>query len=369
MRVFKLERYFARYEFQAKYLLSSSDCESLSQAELLALAGDDTRRMWEELILGYTESQGHPLLREEIAKLYDHTSAEDILVAVPEEGIFLAMNSFPGKNGQFLHPFPAYQSLSEIAYAAGYEPLAWPLRVEGGRWSLDLEQLRRQVSPRMRLLVLNFPHNPTGYLPSAAELQEIVTIAREHNLFIFSDEMYRYLEHHPEERLPAICDIYENGVSLGGLSKSFALPGLRVGWLATRHKTLFESLAQLKDYTTICGSAPSEILAIIGLQAKEILLERNRSIVRNNLQLAREFFQSRQQDFQWLEPQGSSIAFPRLLRKIPVGTFCDAVVRQENLMILPGDVYNFPGNHFRIGLGRKSFPEALARLGAFLERI
>ena len=133
MRVFKLERYFARYEFQAKYLLSSSDCESLSQAELLALAGDDTRRMWEELILGYTESQGHPLLREEIAKLYDHTSAEDILVAVPEEGIFLAMNSFPGKGGQFLHPFPAYQSLSEIAYAAGYEPLAWPLRVEGGR--------------------------------------------------------------------------------------------------------------------------------------------------------------------------------------------------------------------------------------------
>ncbi|MCB0292782.1 MAG: aspartate aminotransferase, partial [Calditrichaeota bacterium] len=96
MRVFKLERYFARYEFQAKYLLSSSDCESLSQAELLALAGDDTRRMWEELILGYTESQGHPLLREEIAKLYENTSAEDILVAVPEEGIFLAMNSFPG---------------------------------------------------------------------------------------------------------------------------------------------------------------------------------------------------------------------------------------------------------------------------------
>ncbi len=364
MRPFALERFFAKYEFTARFLLSASDCESLRLDEVLGMADEETRALWENLRLSYTDSQGHPLLRREIAGLYDTVSPDEILVCVPEEGILIAMHSLLSKGEAFLYTAPAYQSLFEIGAALGCPAHPLVLRVAGDRWELDIAEIARKITPRTRLLVINFPHNPTGFLPTRAQFEELLELARQHNLFVFSDEMYRFLEHDEASRLPSACELYENAVSLGGLSKSFSLPGLRIGWLATHHAVLREKLQQFKDYTTICGSAPAEILGIMALRAKEGILAQNRRRVAENLSLARQFFEREHPDkFHWIEPEGSSVAFPMLRKGCSVEEFAEAAVNRHNLMILPGSIYEYPGNHFRVGLGRANFAAALGALG------
>ncbi len=311
LKPFALERFFARYEFAARYLLSSSDCESLSLEELLTLADADSRERWRELRLGYTESQGLPALRAEIAGLYQSLAPADVVVLTPEEGIFLAMHALLEVGDHVVAVAPAYQSLAEVARSIGCDVTPWALGAGESGWQLDLGELARSLTPRSRLLIVNFPHNPTGYLPSRADFEAIVAIARERDLWLFADEMYWLLEHDPARRLPSACDVYEKAVALCGLSKSFGLPGLRIGWLATRARGLVARVLALKDYTTICHSAPSEVLALVALRARDALLARNLEIVRANLALAEGFFAAHADLLRWLSPTAGSVAFPQ----------------------------------------------------------
>jgi aspartate/methionine/tyrosine aminotransferase len=230
---FTLERYFARHEFSARYLLSPSDCESLSVRDLLSYADQETRQLWDGLRLGYTESPGHPALRAEIARLYTQIQPGDVLEAAPEEAVFLAMHALLRPGDRVVVLWPAYQSLYAIARSIGCTVDPWPVELRQGRWSVNLDKLETLL-PGSRLLIVNFPHNPTGFLPSRAEFESIVKLTERHGVTLFCDEMYRMLERDPRDRLPAACDLSPNATSLSGLSKAFGLPGLRVGWLATR---------------------------------------------------------------------------------------------------------------------------------------
>ena len=256
IRPFQIERFFARYEFTAPYLLSSSDCEALSIQELLSLeegAAEQFQHHW----LGYTESQGSPALRRAIAALYQSIDEEQVLVhSGAEEAIFTFMNAVLESNDHVIVHFPCYQSLFEVAHAIGCEVTPWETHEENG-WELDLDRLRQSIKGNTRAIIVNCPHNPTGYLMSKATQQQIIEIAREHQCIVFSDEVYRGLEQNPDEALPAACDLYEHAVSLGVMSKTFGLPGLRIGWIATHNQHIYESMATFKDYLTICNSAPS----------------------------------------------------------------------------------------------------------------
>ena len=365
IKPFGLERFFAQHEFNVDYLLSASDCESLSLAELLDRADLDGRQLWQSLGLGYTESQGAPMLREEIAQLYQEITPADLLVAGPAEGIFLAMNCLLRPGDHLIATFPAYQSLYEVAQALGCPVTRWSLTPCDGRWELDLDFLRKNIKERTKLIIVNFPHNPTGYLPSRESLEAIIEIARQRGIALFSDEMYWRLEAKADAQLPAVCDLYENGVSLFGMSKTFALPGLRIGWLATRNRQILNKLGIMKDYTTICNSAPSEVLALIALRARETLIARSRQIIQDNLRTAREFFAAHERLFTWLEPQGGSIAFPEFNADMPVTQFCDEVLADKSVLIVPGALFDYPG-HFRLGLGRSNFAEAIEQVDAFI---
>jgi len=364
---FALERFFARWEFAVRYLLCASDVEGYPMAELLALADAESRELWDGLRLGYTESTGHPLLRAEIASLYDGLGADDVLVfAGAEEAIFCLSNVLLGPGDHAVVTWPGYQSLYEVGRAAGAVVTLRELQEEAG-WDLDPERLIAALRPETRLVVVNAPHNPTGMLPTHEQWSRLTGELARRDIHLLSDEVYRFLELEPADQLTAGADAFERGVSLGVMSKSFAMAGLRIGWLATRDRELLARCAAFKDYTTICSSAPSEILTLIGLRARDTVLPRSRAIIDVNLRVLDRFFADHDDRFAWVRPRGGSIGFPRLLDAEPVDAFAARLVEQEGVLLLPGSQIGHPGNHFRIGFGREDLPAALARLDAFLD--
>jgi len=365
---FELERFFARYEFAVRHILCASDVQGWAMADLLALADPETAALWHGLGLGYTEAPGHPLLRAEIAALYEGIAQDEVLVfSGAEEAIFAATNVLLGPGDHAIVVWPSYQSLHAIARAAGADVTLHELRATDG-WAIDLDLLRRQVTPRTKLIVVNVPHNPTGALPDAATYRAVAEIAADAGATLLSDEVYRFLEVDHLDRLPAGADVGPYGVSVGVMSKSFALAGLRIGWLASHDTRLLDAAARFKDYTTICASAPAEILALIALRASETVLARSRSIVEANLGLLDAFFARRPGQFGWVRPRGGSIGFPELLAHVPVGRFAEDLVAAEGVLLAPGSIFGHPGNHFRIGFGRTDMPEALAGLESFADR-
>lgn len=364
---FKLERFFAKYEFNTEYLLCSSDCESMSIAELLALDDDPAgaAKKFQELWLGYTESQGSPALRAEICKLYETLQPQDILVHTgAQEAIFLFMFAAFREYDHVIVHSPAYQSLAEVARAAGCDVSPWRAREENG-WSLDLDELRHLMRTTTKAIIVNTPHNPTGYLMSKADYEALHKFAKANKLMLFSDEVYRESEYDPASRLTAACDLGDYAISLGVASKTYGLAGLRIGWIATKNKKIYEKMASLKDYTTICNSAPSEFLAEVALRNRQKLIARNLKIIKENLTVIEDLFTRRSSLFSWVRPQAGSMAFPRYLGG-NVETFCDELVKKAGVLLLPGSVYDDSRNHFRLGLGRKNLPQAVERLEEFL---
>ncbi len=366
---FALERFFARWEFSADMLLCASDVEGWPLDELLALADEDGLRRWQRLSLGYTESPGLPALREAIAGLYEKVSPDDVIVfSGAEEAVFALHNVLLGPGDHALVVRLAYQSLSEVARAAGAEVSDLELH-ESAAWQIDPDEASRLLRPETRLILLNEPHNPTGGLSDRRTFDRLADLAAESGAHLIVDEVYRFLEFDPATRLPAGADVSDRGVSVGVMSKSFALAGLRIGWVATRDRGLLDRLAAFKDYTTICASAPSEILALVALRARERVLARSRGIVEANLPLLDAFFDRWAGVFEWVRPRGGSIAFPRLAAGPAIDRFAESLVRDTGVLLLPGTVFGDTANHFRIGYGRTNMPEALGRLEEYAARV
>lgn len=362
---FKIEEYFAKYEFSAPYLLSPSDSEPYTMPELLALASPERMEQWNNLWLGYTEAPGHPELLAGIAALYDGLDTQNVLGIIPEEGIFIAMQTLVEAGDHVISTFPSYQSLYEIARSKGADMSFWQPRREDG-WSFSVDDLEQLITPKTKLIVMNFPHNPTGALLTKDEYQRVIELAKQHNAYVFSDEIYRYFEFDEADRLPSGCELYENVVTLGGLSKSFGLPGLRVGWLATQNTDLIQRFVNYKYYTTICGSAPSEILGLIAIDNMAQLAQRNKAIAQENLALLEQFFATHSDTFWWSRPKAGTVTLAELTMDTPIAEFAEQAVASHGVMIVPNTIFDYDGNYFRLGFGRRNLPQVLEQLEAFL---
>jgi aspartate/methionine/tyrosine aminotransferase len=364
---FALERYFARWG-SARYVLCASDVEGYPMRELLDLADAETRAMWDELRLEYTQSTGHPHLRAEIATLYETVDPDEVLVSSgADEAIFCLVNVLLGPGDHAVVVWPGYQSLYEVARGTGADVFLHELHASDG-WALDVDRLLASVRPTTRLVVVNVPHNPTGMLPTPTEWARLTSALAAAGVYLLSDEVYRFLELDGAGPLAAGVDAFDRGLSVGVMSKSFAMAGLRIGWIASHDRDLLARVAGFKDYTTICSAAPSEILAIIGLRARDAVLQRSRSIIEANLQLLDRFFAERADTFSWVRPRGGPIGFPRMLDGRSIDSFAADLLRARGVLLLPGSVFGHAGNHFRLGFGRSDLPEALAGLESFLER-
>ncbi len=369
---FRLETYLSKWEFSARYHMTASDMETFSLGELLEMAEPADRDAWQSLPLGYIETYGTPPLRETIAGTYDALKPADILCfAGAEEGIFAAMHALLEKDDHAIILTPNYQSAETL-----------PLTIcktdgvaldETHGWVLDLDDIKRKLTPKTKLIYVNFPHNPTGKVIDHGSFASLIALCRQHGIYLLSDEVYRGLERDPSIRLPQAADLYERALSLNVMSKAYGLPGLRIGWIACRDHAVLSRMERIKHYLSICNAAPSEHLAIIALKARAKILARNHELITENLKAMNTFFDEFSHLFDWSVPDGGCIAFPRYKGKDGVETFCRRLAEEDGIVLLPSSIYasalgKTPADRFRIGFGRSHTIEGLSAMRAHLRR-
>ena len=390
---FKLEQYFAKHEFTAKYMLSSSDCDGFPMEHILQQATSEELELWNNLTLGYTEGLGSPFLREAICRFYSNAKPENVLVASPGELSFILMNVLmSGKEkSHAVVVSPAYQSLYQVLESLNCDISYWkPHEADSSAacgsacgergecsaaWNYDVADLKRLVREDTRLIVINFPHNPTGAYLTPGQLNEIVEIARSCGAYLYSDEMYRELIiKDGVEALPPVSDIYEKGISLWGTAKSFGMAGLRTGWFVSQDRELLKKIHSFKDYLSICSSAPSEVLTTIALNHAERFIGPNIEKIKENVAFFKEAVEAGKLPFveAFAEPVAGSVAFVEInpskaayLLDFEPRTaleFSDAIVEKYGIMTIPATMFETDGNYLRIGFGRENFKEVLEKL-------
>lgn len=372
MRNFALEVYFSKWEFAAKYHLTASDAQSMTVSQLLAHASPEDLARFENLHLGYTKTFGAEPLLHEIAKTYDGIAEDQLLCfAGAQEGIYVAMQVLLTPADHCIVITPNYQSAETIPLSIC--AVTGVALEEDAGWALDLDAVRAALRPNTKLISINFPNNPTGAIPSPETFAALIELCRARGIWLFSDEVYRLIEHRADARLPQVADVYERGVSLNVMSKSYGLPGLRIGWLACQDRVFLQACEHYKHYLSICNSAPSELLAEIALKAREAIVGRNRDLAHRNLGLLDAFFADFPGLFDWRRPDGSCVAFIRYKGADGVERFTERLVEETGVLLLPSSIYQselgpVPQDHFRIGFGRSNLPEGLTVFREWLMR-
>lgn len=269
---------------------------------------------------------------------------------------------------------PNYQSTETVPLAAGSSLTGVPIWTGAGsslEWTLDLDRVKAALRPNTTVVAVNFPNNPTGYVPSPACFRELVALCEERGIRLVSDEVYTGIELDPSRTLPQAADLSDRAVSINVLSKAYGLPGLRIGWVACRDTAALRALERAKEFTTICNSAPSEVLATVAMRHAPALRERVREIVAANVAVFTDFFARHADRFSFTPPVGSCVAFPRYLGPEGVEEFCRGAVEERGLLFLPASIFrsdlaDVPADRFRVGLGRRNPEPALDVLDDFL---
>ena len=367
---FLLEKHFSKWEFKARFHMTASDAESMSMKQLLSMASNEEHDAFENMWLGYTETHGNPVLRETIAGTYKTQKAKDILCfAGASEGIFAANNVILEKDSHAIVVTPNYQSHETLPLSI-CEVTGVPLDPHEN-WSLDVDRVANAIQPNTKLLTINFPHNPTGTILSLERYLALIEICRKHGIYILHDEIFNGLGKSSTKHLPYVADVYERGLSLNVMSKSYGLPGLRIGWIACKDLKLISKMERMKHYLSICNAGPSEHLALIALRNKQKIFKKNCLLIDANLKKWDAFFSRHTDLFDWKHPDGSCTAFPRYKGSCGVENFCQSLVEDTGVLFLPSTIYSSqlsetPKDRFRLGVGRSGLDEGIAALEAYL---
>lgn len=358
MKRFGTEDYFSKFEFTKPYQLASSDCESINITELIKMGGGTTEEFL-NVKLGYPEMPGGRPLRHEVSQLYSTVNEDQVMIlGSPIEGIYLSMQVVLKKNDHVVVLSPAYDALYNVAEHLCGNVSRWYLKNDGLKWFLDFDQLVSVLRANTKLLVLNFPHNPTGYIPSQKDISRIIQICTKYGVLIFSDEIYYGLELNPNNCFKSIADQTAHCVTMSGASKGLGLPGLRFGWLVVKDPHLYDQLLSLKTYTSMCAHQTNEYLGVMAIRAAPQLLVKNLMIIGENLKRAETFFKKHESKFTWLRPDGGSISVFKL-NEGSADKFCHNLAEKFGVVLLPILHMGFEDQFVRMGFGRKSFSSSL----------
>jgi aspartate/methionine/tyrosine aminotransferase len=294
----------------------------------------------------YGDITGSRKLRELVASLYEGRDPDSVLVMNGGSAAnFLALFTMVNPGDRVISVWPTYQQLTSIPEAFGARVDLLSLR-PGNAWLPDLEELRQMAEGGVNLICINNPNNPTGSLMDEKALVGIAEIARKHGAWVLCDEAYRGLVHEPGISVPSMADIYEKGISTGSMSKVFSLAGLRSGWITGPREFIAEAFSR-RDYTTISCGPLSDALAVLALENRDRIMERNLKIVRDGAAILEKWVDS-EEAIHWIKPGGGTTAFLGYDLDIPSDEFCIDLLGTTGTFLLPGKCFGIE-KRLRIG--------------------
>jgi aspartate/methionine/tyrosine aminotransferase len=358
--IFELERVQSLYENTVDINLTESGFHPFTLRELLTA---EQLRVVEDTVLGYGQTNGSIALRERIAALYPGLATDNILVTNgSSEANFVACHTLLEPGDEIVMMVPNYMQIWGIAEELGATPIAFHLREDRG-WAPDLEELRSVVSERTKMITVCNPSNPTGNTLTRDEMEEVVRIAESVGAWIHADEVYRGAELDGEE-IPSFIGLSDRVTVSCGLSKAYALPGLRMGWLAGPVDTISTGWAY-HDYTSITAGILSHTIAEIALnpENRPRILARSRSMLRENLEITMDWVESHGDLLRFVPPKAGGMAFMHYDLEINSTELAEWLRKEHSVFILAGDCYGMD-NFFRIGIGAEK-----SQLIAGLDRV
>lgn len=348
IKVFGVEQWMNEWETKCAYNVAETCVESITVKELLQMAGVTPEQMTQDLMskkLTYGWIEGSAKVRELIAGLYQKQSAANVVTTHGCIGANMLIHETLVEPGDHvISVIPTYQQHYSIPESFGANIETLRLKPENG-FLPDLNELRAMVKPDTKLICINNPNNPTGALMDEAMLREICDIARSVDAWLLCDEVYRGLTQ-SEEYSPSVADLYEKGISTGSMSKVFSLAGLRFGWIAAP-KELIAAVLYHRDYNTISVGMLDEYFAELALGAKDKILERNRAIIRENLQILDDWVKTTPR-VSYVKPKAGTTAFVHIDTKLTSHEFCERLVKEKGVMFTPGSALHTEG-FVRIG--------------------
>ena len=347
---FIMERFMSRFEQEVEYNLSESGVHPLTLSELMEY---DTNYIMKiiEAELNYPHANGIPFLRENIARLYEGAKPDNVLVTVGAiEANYNTVRTLLSDGDEIVVMLPNYMQIWGIAKNHNYQIKTFHLREEKN-WAPDLDELEDIVSEKTRLIAICNPNNPTGYVLSQSETDQIVHIADKNGAWILADEVYSGTEHNTEEETPSFYGRYEKVIAVGSMSKAYGLPGLRLGWLAGPVEMVDEVWAR-HEYTTISASMLSNLLAAFALskRIRPALIKRSREYVRKGFPVLQQWMDRHPGTFSCIPPQAAAIAFVKYNLDINSTVLAEKLIHEKSVLIIPGDHFGMD-KFLRISFG------------------
>jgi aspartate/methionine/tyrosine aminotransferase len=353
-----LEIWFDNYQFEVDYDIGESGTKFLTVKEL----GIDLNKV--ELRYGY--HLGHPSLREEIAKQYENNSLDNVAVTTgASEANFAIIAHLVGPKDHLIVEHPTYPSLYQVARSLGRNLTLFKLEWDN-EFRPDMDKLRKLVKPNTKLISLTHPNNPTGSVITEAEIKEAIEIAEDAGAYLMVDETYRDLMF--DSPPPLAASMSPRAISLTSMSKTWGLPGIRIGW-AVGDNSIVEAIRAVREQITICNSSIGEAIAKEILHKKDEVLAIIMKAVVSNFKIVREWMDS-QDWLEWIEPKSGVIGAPRLRRGGSTDELCELLVTKYRTFTVPGSRMELDG-YFRLGFGgeQEELIEGLEQLGKALKEI
>lgn len=365
---FGVEAWLNAHEREATTDISQSSISALSMAEVTALDGHEGRQFYEQLNqsrLDYGWIEGSPEFKQLVSELYTQVPAANVLQTNGATGgNHLAIYSLVEPGDHVIALYPSYQQIYDIPKSLGAEVDYWHL-TEERQWLPDINELKTLIRPDTKMILLNNAVNPTGSLLDRELLTQVVELARSVGAYVLADEVYEPLDATP---FTSVADLYEKGIAVNSLSKTYSAPGIRIGWVATPDAALADQFRKYRDYTMICGGVFNDQLAVLILQHRDEILARNRQIVTRNLKLLTDWV-VQEPRVELIAPHSISVSCIKLNIPIDDVTFCRNLLKDTGVLLVPGTRFDIPG-HARLGYctATSTLKRGLKLLSEYLRR-
>lgn len=354
----------SRLKEPLRYNLSDSGCNALTFDQLYSMGAGNSLQSQS---LGYATMVGDINFREQVARLYQCKADNVLSFCGAQEALFAAFNYLLSEGDEVIAFAPAYPSLLSVPQQLGATVKTIELEFERN-WQWTIADIESRLSDKTKLIVLNSPHNPTGSVMSKDLAKQVVELASQRGIYLISDEVSVWSDYNDLGLDYGFIE-YERALVLGVMSKSHGLGGVRVGWAVSKNKALLDGLLNIRGYLSICGSVTDETLATTALVHHDEIIANNNQQLKHNIDLFSQFIKNCQGQFEWVKPQAGILTLVKSNLDIDCHELAEKLAFEQQLLILPGNLFGIEGNYFRLGLGKASFNQTLEKFSTFVAKL